>query len=940
MLSSDLKKLFIRTLLVLVLMMTFSGSANAASITVTAPNGGEQWVIGTQHNITWTAANYGSCRVQLYYSTMGPSGTYNPIVTGTSAPYASTLKYSWTIPNAISTNAYVKAVFYGSYCGGANDISNNAFTIRGPDTTKPVITVVGMNPVTVEAGSSYTDAGATALDDVDGDITSSIVTVNPVNTAVIATYTVTYNVKDSSNNNADQKTRTVNVVDTTAPTIDAVTPIVTEATSSSGATVTITPPMSHDAVDGDLASSCDASTGIFPFGETTVTCSKTDAHGNVATPSVFTVTVHDTIAPSITAPTSVTEEATGVLTGVTLGTAAATDIADPSPTITNNAPVGGFPVGTTIVTWNATDASGNYATAAQSVTITDTTAPLITAPAAITAEATGFLTIVSLGTPVVSDIADPSPVVTNNAPVGGFPVGTTIVTWNATDSSGNYATATQSVTIVNFNAIRNGANRLVETQNNDGTWEWSNPDTNPATTSYPGINNILGVTAKGLVRAYLVTGNLSYLDAAKKTADLLVSKTPDGSGPDDAGTTGKHKVYGQDITFLVEFANAWAKAGNDGSVYSAKADEYMVFILNNPNRFCATGCANNASGLVQDNFNRRQPNLYGWDIEGWVEAAVKTGHTAFASEVVSNMSLHYDALSPTATGTYGTGTYYVLGLSGYLQSYILTGKTPAEYSAIKDQLLAELNTTDGSFKIYAGTDDGIKQTAAYALMALSLTTTDMAGTVNYLENSQSPGGIWIENDGIEYTEVESEILTSLVTFDETPPVITLLGSNPVSIYVGQTYTDAGAVALDNYDGVITSSIVTVNTVNTAIAGTYTVTYNVTDAHGNAATQVTRSVSVTIPPTVRYINGTVMDSGSHLPLTGVTVSTGIISSTTDGSGNYSLAVGSGNYPLTATFDIRYYTNNSVLVSTEWSAVVTQDIELVMKPTGNITGTVSG
>ncbi|MDL5503049.1 MAG: DUF5011 domain-containing protein, partial [Candidatus Methanoperedens sp.] len=82
------------------------------------------------------------------------------------------------------------------------------------DTVAPVITVLGSNPVTVEAGSSYTDAGATASDDVDGNITSSIITVNPVNAAVVGTYTVTYNVKDSSNNNADQKTRTVNVVDT------------------------------------------------------------------------------------------------------------------------------------------------------------------------------------------------------------------------------------------------------------------------------------------------------------------------------------------------------------------------------------------------------------------------------------------------------------------------------------------------------------------------------------------------------------------------------------------------------------------------------------------------------------------------------------------------------------------------------------------------------
>ena len=50
-------------------------------------------------------------------------------------------------------------------------------------------------------------------------MTSSIVTVNSVNTAVVGSYTVTYNVHDSNGNAAVQVTRTVNVVDTTAPVI-------------------------------------------------------------------------------------------------------------------------------------------------------------------------------------------------------------------------------------------------------------------------------------------------------------------------------------------------------------------------------------------------------------------------------------------------------------------------------------------------------------------------------------------------------------------------------------------------------------------------------------------------------------------------------------------------------------------------------------------------
>ncbi len=94
-----------------------------------------------------------------------------------------------------------------------------------PDTTPPTITLLGNSPVTVELGSTYTDAGATASDNVDGNITTSIVIVNPVDTNTIGTYTITYNVQDAAGNNAIQVTRTVNVVDTTNPTIEIQGPI-------------------------------------------------------------------------------------------------------------------------------------------------------------------------------------------------------------------------------------------------------------------------------------------------------------------------------------------------------------------------------------------------------------------------------------------------------------------------------------------------------------------------------------------------------------------------------------------------------------------------------------------------------------------------------------------------------------------------------------------
>jgi len=77
------------------------------------------------------------------------------------------------------------------------------------------------------------------------------------------------------------------------------------------------------------------------------------------------------------------------------------------------------------------------------------------------------------------------------------------------------------------------------------------------------------------------------------------------------------------------------------------------------------------------------------------------------------------------------------------------------------------------------------------------------------------------------------------------PVITLLGASTVNLFVGDTYADAGATALDNVDGDITGDIVVVSDVDTANAGSYTVRYNVSDAAGNAATEVVRTVMVTL-----------------------------------------------------------------------------------------------
>lgn len=78
------------------------------------------------------------------------------------------------------------------------------------DTTPPVIELTGNASVTVTFGTPYTDSGATATDDVDGNVTTRMTVTNPVDTAVLGTYTITYQVSDSAGNVA-QANRSVHV---------------------------------------------------------------------------------------------------------------------------------------------------------------------------------------------------------------------------------------------------------------------------------------------------------------------------------------------------------------------------------------------------------------------------------------------------------------------------------------------------------------------------------------------------------------------------------------------------------------------------------------------------------------------------------------------------------------------------------------------------------
>ncbi len=214
--------------------------------------------------------------------------------------------------------------------------------------------------------------------------------------------------------------------------------------SGAGANLTYTPDSNYSGPDSFEFTVRDSGDGTAP------------ALTSVA--ATVSITVNDTVAPTINAPEHVTVN-TGngaaicgtMVTEPQLGTASATDNATNVSITRSGVPAGNiFPVGTTTITYTATDDAGNSTPATQTVTVIDNTAPTLTAPApsSVTANLSGQAVIPNV---IAATIASDNcgPVTVTQSPLAGTVVGIGIhtITITATDAAGNTSTATTTYTV-------------------------------------------------------------------------------------------------------------------------------------------------------------------------------------------------------------------------------------------------------------------------------------------------------------------------------------------------------------------------------------------------------------------------------------------------------------------------------------------------------------
>ena len=639
------------------------------------------------------------------------------------------------------------------------------------DTGQPVIELTGGQSVDTEAGLVFVDPGYFSEDKVDGDLTGNVVVSGEVNTAKIGTYQLAYNVKDSNGNAAVEMVRTVVVKDGMAPQVkllgaEKVVLELGQEYQDKGAEAV-------DALDGDVTASVliKSSVDLGKPGLYEVSYTAQDQSGNVSKPLIRLVKIEDTTAPSIVlngeSVVQVEAGAQYVDAGAVVNDPAVGDI---TPRLKVNNPVNVEILGEYVVTFTASDSSGNRAdTVTRSVVVQDTTGPVIILKGGV-----------KLAIEAGSKFVDPGASALDG--LDGDLTGKINVVGLV--DTGKYGEYELSYAVADSSGNRTEAVRTVEVRD-----------------TVPPVLKLLGGTD------YQITKGQLFSEPGYEANDIV-----------DGDLSSGVKVFGEvdtsqvGIYELIYTVND--KAGNEAAgqrrTVEVKSDGVppVIQLIGRANITVEAGVSYVDAGATAVD-----------QLDGDVSELVSVDNPVDVM-VPGKYSISYNAIDRdgnVSEPSYRTVTVLdtmppLLSLKGELTMVIEVGAAFVEpgYEAV-DSLEGDLGS---SVVVEQGID--VEKAGQYIV---------------FYKVSDSAGNAATEASRI------------VIVGDTGSPIIRLTGASTVVMDGGVEYIDAGATAEDSVDGDLTALIAVSNPVDVNVAGSYHVSYDVKDTQGNSALQVIRTVII-------------------------------------------------------------------------------------------------
>ena len=810
----------------------------------------------------------------------------------------------------------------------ATQVSRTVNVQSAPDTDAPVIIITGSANIQLTVDETYTEQGATCEDNVDADKPATV-GGDTVDTSTAGQYTVTYDCTDSSNNEATQVSRTVNVQ--SAPDTDAPVIIITgsaniqltvdETYTEEGATC-------EDNVDADKPATVGGDTvDTSTVGQYTVTYDCTDSSNNEATQVSRTVNVQS--APDTDAPVIIITGLTNIQltvdeTYTEEGATCEDNVDADKPATVGGDTVDTSTVGQYTVTYDCTDSSNNEATqVSRTVNVQsapDTDAPVIIITGLTNIQLTVDETYTEEGATCEDNVDADKPATVGGDTVDTSTVGQYTVTYDCTDTAGNVATQVlRTVNVQDAPDTTLLADAFITTWRTDSANQTITIPVGGSTARYsidwgdnsPAETDITGDSTHTYREADSYTVSISggleriYLDGQQPNAGRLASieqwgdtrwTTMDAAfygarnmaynaadSPDLSTVTDMSGMFGDAIAFNGDLSSWDVSKVTDMSDmfifaydFNGNLSSWDVSSVTNMNEMFAVATSFNGDlsswdvSKVTDmsymfifatSFNG---NLSSWDVSAVTDmSSMFDGATAFNGDLSSwdvssvtdmNNMFYYDTSFNQPLNDWDVSSVTEMdGMFFYTPSftqnlgnwYVVANATSiarADVPGVVAEISAQNDHLNGHNPTY-----GISSDNDYAFFEIvngnKINMTSVGTKSSYMVNVTASGSNVFE-DGNNWRLLEIKV-TGQIT-DTTPPVIKLEGSSLVTITVDETYTEEGAVCDDDVDA-DKPATVGGDTVDTSTVGQYTVTYDCTYSSNNEATQVSRTVNVQSAP---------------------------------------------------------------------------------------------